>query len=33
MDFNSNAKLNRIANGVHSIRAIHHAFQDFLVDA
>lgn len=33
MDVNPNAKLDRIANGVHSIHAIHNAFQDFLVDA
>jgi hypothetical protein len=33
MEFNPNAKLNRIANGVHSIHAIHHTVQDFLVDA
>jgi hypothetical protein len=33
MELNPNATLDRIANGVHSIHAIHHAFQDFLVHA
>ena len=33
MEFNPNAKHDRIANGDHSIHAFHHAFQDFLVDA
>lgn len=33
MEFNPHAKLDRIANGVHSIHAFNHAFQAFLVHA
>lgn len=34
MDFNPDAKLDRIANGDFMIHAcLHHAFQTFLVDA
>ena len=33
MEFNPHAKLDRIANGVQSIHAFHHTFENFLVDA
>lgn len=33
MELNPHAKLDCIANGVHSIHAINHAFENFLVDA
>jgi hypothetical protein len=33
MEFDPNAKLDRIANGICFNHAVNHAFRDFLLDA